>query len=82
LTNSNEMNEILKKHKIWIFSCGKNGEKADLKDINLTSTDLPVSIFIILGEKYFISICGDYVRAGCSKPRLRNVLSSSSISAS
>ena len=88
--NSNEMNEILEKHEIWIFSRGKNGEKpdlrnaklgdaelreanlrgvdlnnADLQDINLTSTDLPESTFIIFGKKYFISICGDYVRVGC-----------------
>ena len=144
---SNEMNEILKKHKIWLTSNGKNGgqielaadlsysqivgadlrcaslnnsnlthaklsytnlkgaelsfcnlewaelcytnlervnlsfsnlknadlryadlSETDLRDVdlsqpNLNRTILPESTFIILGEKYIISIYGDYVRA-------------------
>ena len=44
---------------------GVDLNNADLQDINLTSTDLPESTFIIFGEKYFISICGDNVRVGC-----------------
>ena len=43
---------------------------ADLRYIDLSTTDLrgaylPESTFIISGEQYFISICGDCVSAGC-----------------
>jgi Uncharacterized low-complexity proteins len=38
---------------------------ADLRNANLARAILPNSTFIILGEEYFISISGDYVRAGC-----------------
>ncbi|EJX4928579.1 pentapeptide repeat-containing protein [Salmonella enterica] len=39
---------------------------ADLRDANLYGADLPDLTFVILGEKYFISITnGEYVRAGC-----------------
>ncbi|EGF0822786.1 pentapeptide repeat-containing protein [Salmonella enterica] len=39
---------------------------ADLRDANLRGADLPDLTFVILGEKYFISITnGEYVRAGC-----------------
>ncbi|EHB3560161.1 pentapeptide repeat-containing protein [Salmonella enterica subsp. enterica serovar Oranienburg] len=39
---------------------------ADLFDANLRGADLPDLTFVILGEKYFISITnGEYVRAGC-----------------
>ncbi|EBT4451913.1 pentapeptide repeat-containing protein [Salmonella enterica] len=39
---------------------------ADLRGANLCDADLPVLTFVILGEKYFISITnGEYVRAGC-----------------
>ncbi|EHD7807879.1 pentapeptide repeat-containing protein [Salmonella enterica] len=39
---------------------------ADLCDANLRGADLPDLTFVILGEKYFISITnGEYVRAGC-----------------
>ncbi len=39
---------------------------ADLRDANLCCADLPDLTFVILGEKYFISITnGEYVRAGC-----------------
>ncbi|EHD1632381.1 pentapeptide repeat-containing protein [Salmonella enterica] len=39
---------------------------ADLCDANLCGADLPDLTFVILGEKYFISITnGEYVRAGC-----------------
>ncbi|EGM4858771.1 pentapeptide repeat-containing protein [Salmonella enterica subsp. enterica serovar Typhimurium] len=38
----------------------------DLRDANLYGADLPDLTFVILGEKYFISITnGEYVRAGC-----------------
>ncbi|EEB7663600.1 pentapeptide repeat-containing protein [Salmonella enterica] len=41
--------------------CGANLRDADLRD-----ADLPDLTFVILGEKYFISITnGEYVRAGC-----------------
>ncbi len=41
--------------------CGANLRGADLRD-----ADLPDLTFVILGEKYFISITnGEYVRAGC-----------------
>ncbi|EBI6083805.1 TPA: pentapeptide repeat-containing protein [Salmonella enterica] len=39
---------------------------ADLRGANLCGADLPDLTFVILGEKYFISITnGEYVRAGC-----------------
>ena len=43
---------------------------ADLRFIDLSTADLrgaylPESTFIISGEQYFISICGDCVSAGC-----------------
>ncbi|EGK9433196.1 pentapeptide repeat-containing protein [Salmonella enterica] len=39
---------------------------ADLLGANLCGADLPDLTFVILGEKYFISITnGEYVRAGC-----------------
>ncbi|ECD7011921.1 pentapeptide repeat-containing protein, partial [Salmonella enterica] len=39
---------------------------ADLCDANLYGANLPDLTFVILGEKYFISITnGEYVRAGC-----------------
>ncbi|EDO3007597.1 pentapeptide repeat-containing protein [Salmonella enterica subsp. enterica serovar Senftenberg] len=39
---------------------------ADLRDADLCGADLPDLTFVILGEKYFISITnGEYVRAGC-----------------
>ncbi|ELS2007326.1 pentapeptide repeat-containing protein [Salmonella enterica] len=39
---------------------------ANLRDANLCGADLPDLTFVILGEKYFISITnGEYVRAGC-----------------
>ncbi|MDT3632746.1 pentapeptide repeat-containing protein, partial [Cronobacter sakazakii] len=41
--------------------CGANLRDADLRDANL-----PDLTFVIMGEKYFISITnGEYVRAGC-----------------
>ncbi|EAO1524859.1 pentapeptide repeat-containing protein [Salmonella enterica subsp. enterica serovar Livingstone] len=39
---------------------------ANLRDANLCDANLPDLTFVILGEKYFISITnGEYVRAGC-----------------
>ncbi|ENG5968135.1 pentapeptide repeat-containing protein [Salmonella enterica] len=39
---------------------------ADLRDADLRDADLPDLTFVILGEKYSISITnGEYVRAGC-----------------
>ncbi|PUY80968.1 pentapeptide repeat-containing protein, partial [Cronobacter sakazakii] len=39
---------------------------ADLCDANLRDANLPDLTFVIMGEKYFISITnGEYVRAGC-----------------
>ncbi|EDS7588767.1 pentapeptide repeat-containing protein [Salmonella enterica subsp. diarizonae] len=43
------------------YLCGAN-----LRDAYLRDADLPDLTFVILGEKYFISITnGEYVRAGC-----------------
>ncbi|EEH7221167.1 pentapeptide repeat-containing protein [Salmonella enterica subsp. enterica] len=46
--------------------CDANLRGANLRDTNLRGADLPDLTFVILGEKYFISITnGEYVRAGC-----------------
>ncbi|HID7482328.1 TPA: pentapeptide repeat-containing protein [Salmonella enterica] len=46
--------------------CGANLRGADLRGANLYGANLPDLTFVILGEKYFISITnGEYVRAGC-----------------
>ncbi|EIP8933539.1 pentapeptide repeat-containing protein [Salmonella enterica] len=46
--------------------CDANLRGANLCDANLCDADLPDLTFVILGEKYFISITnGEYVRAGC-----------------
>ncbi|OCG11740.1 hypothetical protein A9G14_07650 [Gilliamella apicola] len=54
---------------------GADLSNADLRDVNLRDVDLscpnlnrtilPESTFIIYGEKYIISIYGDYIRASC-----------------
>ncbi len=45
---------------------GANLRDADLRGANLCGANLPDLTFVILGEKYFISITnGEYVRAGC-----------------
>ncbi|EQB2206479.1 pentapeptide repeat-containing protein [Salmonella enterica subsp. enterica serovar Bareilly] len=45
---------------------GANLRGANLCGANLCDADLPDLTFVILGEKYFISITnGEYVRAGC-----------------
>ncbi|ECF7004450.1 pentapeptide repeat-containing protein [Salmonella enterica subsp. enterica] len=45
---------------------GANLRGANLCDADLRGADLPDLTFVILGEKYFISITnGEYVRAGC-----------------
>ncbi|MDQ9205558.1 hypothetical protein QBS70_13925 [Cronobacter sakazakii] len=59
--NSAELSKILDEHKVWVTSLGENGSKADLR-----GADLPDLTYVIIGEKYFISITnGEYVRAGC-----------------
>ncbi|ECG6059238.1 pentapeptide repeat-containing protein [Salmonella enterica subsp. enterica serovar Bareilly] len=46
--------------------CGADLCDADLRGADLCDADLPDLTFVILGEKYFISITnGEYVRAGC-----------------
>ncbi|HCL4433697.1 TPA: pentapeptide repeat-containing protein [Salmonella enterica] len=46
--------------------CGADLCGADLCGANLCDANLPDLTFVILGEKYFISITnGEYVRAGC-----------------
>ncbi|EAZ8599541.1 TPA: pentapeptide repeat-containing protein [Salmonella enterica subsp. enterica serovar Montevideo] len=46
--------------------CGANLCGANLRGANLRDANLPDLTFVILGEKYFISITnGEYVRAGC-----------------
>ncbi|MLJ84069.1 pentapeptide repeat-containing protein [Salmonella enterica subsp. enterica] len=45
---------------------GADLRDADLRGADLRDADLPDLTFVILGEKYFISITnGEYVRAGC-----------------
>ncbi|EBG8578452.1 pentapeptide repeat-containing protein [Salmonella enterica] len=45
---------------------GANLCDADLRGADLRGANLPDLTFVILGEKYFISITnGEYVRAGC-----------------
>ncbi|ELE4228992.1 TPA: pentapeptide repeat-containing protein [Salmonella enterica] len=45
---------------------GANLRGADLRGADLYGANLPDLTFVILGEKYFISITnGEYVRAGC-----------------
>ncbi|ENM9003534.1 pentapeptide repeat-containing protein [Salmonella enterica] len=46
--------------------CGVDLRGADLCGADLRGANLPDLTFVILGEKYFISITnGEYVRAGC-----------------
>ncbi|EDT7256068.1 pentapeptide repeat-containing protein [Salmonella enterica subsp. enterica] len=46
--------------------CDADLRGADLRGANLRGANLPDLTFVILGEKYFISITnGEYVRAGC-----------------
>ncbi|EJT8851296.1 pentapeptide repeat-containing protein [Salmonella enterica] len=46
--------------------CGADLCGANLRGADLRGADLPDLTFVILGEKYFISITnGEYVRAGC-----------------
>ncbi|MGP8588330.1 pentapeptide repeat-containing protein, partial [Salmonella enterica] len=46
--------------------CDANLCDADLRGADLRGANLPDLTFVILGEKYFISITnGEYVRAGC-----------------
>ena len=69
--NSIELEKIIEEHKLYLTSFGEEGTKAnlryaDLRGADLRGADLPDLTFIIMGEKYFISITnGEYVRAGC-----------------
>ncbi|WP_076734648.1 pentapeptide repeat-containing protein [Cronobacter sakazakii] len=46
--------------------CGADLCDADLRGANLCDANLPDLTYVIIGEKYFISITnGEYVRAGC-----------------
>ncbi|WP_072186869.1 pentapeptide repeat-containing protein [Cronobacter sakazakii] len=46
--------------------CGADLRGADLYGADLYGADLPDLTYVIIGEKYFISITnGEYVRAGC-----------------
>lgn len=69
--NSADLSKILEEHKVWITSMRESGSRADLCGADLRGADLrdanlPDLTFVILGEKYFISITnGEYVRAGC-----------------
>ncbi|EJM9327151.1 pentapeptide repeat-containing protein [Salmonella enterica] len=48
------------------YLCGADLCGADLRGADLRGAYLPDLTFVILGEKYFISITnGEYVRAGC-----------------
>ncbi|EOI3431675.1 pentapeptide repeat-containing protein, partial [Cronobacter sakazakii] len=45
---------------------GANLSDANLRGANLSCANLPDLTYVIIGEKYFISITnGEYVRAGC-----------------
>ena len=35
-----ELNKVLKLHKLWLNTDGKEGERADLTDVNLAGADL------------------------------------------
>ena len=69
--NSIELEKIIEEHKLYLTSFGEEGTKAnlryaDLRGADLRGANLPDLTFIIMGEKYFISITnGEYVRAGC-----------------
>ncbi|EGK3185256.1 pentapeptide repeat-containing protein [Salmonella enterica] len=69
--NSADLSKILEEHKVWITSMRESGSRANLcganlRGANLCGANLPDLTFVILGEKYFISITnGEYVRAGC-----------------
>ncbi|HGK5326622.1 TPA: pentapeptide repeat-containing protein [Salmonella enterica subsp. enterica serovar Wandsworth] len=69
--NSADLSKILEEHKLWITSMRESGSRANLRGADLRGADLyganlPDLTFVILGEKYFISITnGEYVRAGC-----------------
>ena len=79
--NSAELAKILEEHKLWITSMRESGSRAnlsgadlrgaDLRGANLygadlRGADLPDHTFVIMGEKYAITITnGEYVRAGC-----------------
>lgn len=64
--NAAELSKVLEQHKVWITSLGQEGSRANLRDASLYGADLPDLTFVILGEKYLISITnGEYVRAGC-----------------
>lgn len=69
--NSADLSKILEEHKVWITSMHESGSRADLcgadlRGANLFGANLPDLTFVILGEKYFISITnGEYVREGC-----------------
>ncbi|MDI7650296.1 pentapeptide repeat-containing protein [Cronobacter sakazakii] len=79
--NSAELSKILDEHKVWVTSFGENGSKANLyganlyganlrganlSGANLSDANLPDLTYVIIGEKYFISITnGEYVRVGC-----------------
>ncbi|EDW2595133.1 hypothetical protein AAK17_002789 [Salmonella enterica subsp. enterica] len=64
--NSADLSKILEEHKVWITSMRESGSRANLCGANLCGANLPDLTFVILGEKYFISITnGEYVRAGC-----------------
>lgn len=78
---SAELSKILDEHKVWIESLRQSGSRANLCgadlrdanlcganlcDANLCGANLPDLTFVIMGEKYFISITnGEYVCAGC-----------------
>lgn len=60
--NSADLSKILEEHKVWITSMRESGSRADLRGADLRGAYLPDLTFVILGEKYFISITnGEYV---------------------
>ena len=79
--NIYELRKILDEHKVYIESFGENGAKANLRGVDLRGVDLygvdlrgvdlrganlPDHTYVIMGEKYPITITnGEYLRAGC-----------------
>ena len=69
--NTDELRKILDEHKVYVESFGERGSRANLRDANLRGANLrganlPDHTYVIMGEKYPITITnGEYLRAGC-----------------
>ena len=77
--NKTELNKILKEHKIWLDSDGKEGTRANLSRANLTnaylseadlsSADLSEikgkTIITFSAGKHFAYYCDGHIKIGC-----------------